>query len=69
MNLETLLGTVDDVAGHQTVEQLPQITRRGTYLAADALASGFYIRSDSSTPSLLIDNEGVIVHDFSGPKN
>ena len=68
-----VLQLLDVADGHvvwsRTVEQLPQITRRGTYLAADALASGFYIRSDSSTPSLLIDNEGVIVHDFSGPKN
>ena len=64
-----VLQLLDIADGHvvwtRTVDQLPQITRRGTYLAADALSTGFYIRSDNSTPSLLIDNEGNIVHDFS----
>lgn len=52
------------VVWSRTVEQLPQITRNGTYLNADPLPSGFYVTSDSSTPSLLIDNNGNIVHDF-----
>lgn len=68
-----VLQLIDVADGHvvwsRTVEQLPQITRSGTYLAADALPSGFYITSDNSTPSLLIDNEGAIVHDFSGKKS
>ena len=67
-----VLQLLDTVDGHvvwtRTVDQLPQITRRGTYLAADAMSTGFYISSDSSTPSLLIDNEGNIVHDFSPRK-
>lgn len=68
-----VLQLLDAADGHvvwsRTVEQLPQITRSGTYLAADALPSGFYITSDDATPSLLIDNEGAIVHDFSGKKS
>ena len=68
----SLLQLLDTADGHvvwtRTVDQLPQITRRGTYLAADAMSTGFYISSDSSTPSLLIDNEGNIVHDFSPRK-
>ncbi|PWK30244.1 hypothetical protein [Pseudomonas sp. OV226] len=46
----------------RTVDQLPQITRHGRFVKASPLASGFYI--DSNTPSLLIDNDGNILHDF-----
>ena len=65
-----LLNVADgQVVWSRTVEQLPQITRKGTYLSADALADGFFIRSDNSTPSLLIDNQGAIVHDFSARRD
>ena len=47
------------------LEQLPQITRGGSYLSADALASGFYLRSDAMTPTLLLSNAGEVLHDFS----
>ena len=33
--------------------------------AADALASGFYLRSDAMTPTLLLSNAGEVLHDFS----
>ena len=59
----------DQVVWSRTVEQLPQITRKGTYLSADALPDGFFIISDNSTPSLLIDNDGAILHDFSARKD
>lgn len=49
----------------RNIEQLPQITRGGSYLSADALASGFYLRSDGMTPALLIGNTGEVLHDFS----
>lgn len=49
----------------RTLDQLPQITRSGSYLSADALPSGFYLRSDDMTPSLLISNDGRLLHDFS----
>lgn len=49
----------------RTLEQLPQIMGNGSYLSADGLPSGFYLRSDERTPSLLIDNQGQILHDFS----
>ncbi|AMM23718.1 hypothetical protein AX767_04695 [Variovorax sp. PAMC 28711] len=52
------------VVWSRTVDQLPQITRNGTYLSADPLPSGFYVTSDSSTPSVLLDNNGNIAHDF-----
>lgn len=65
-----LLNVADgQVVWSRTVEQLPKITRKGTYLSADALAGGFFIRSDNSTPSLLIDNEGTVLHDFSPRKD
>lgn len=54
----------DAVVWSRSVDQLPQITRNGTYMNADPLPSGFYVTSDSSTPSVLIDNNGNIVHDF-----
>ena len=46
------------------IDQIPQITRNGTYVQADPIPSGFYIKSDQSTPSLLIDNNGNTAHDF-----
>lgn len=49
----------------RNIEQLPQITRGGSYLSADALASGFYLRSDAMTPTLLLSNAGEVLHDFS----
>lgn len=52
------------VVWSRTVDQLPQITRSGTYMGADPLPSGFYVTSDASTPSLLIDNNGNVAHDF-----
>lgn len=51
------------------VEQLPQITRGGAYLSADALPSGFFLHSDGMTPSLLIGNDGRVLHDFNPPKD
>ena len=53
------------VVWSRTLEQLPQITGTGGSLSADGLPSGFYLRSDSRTPALLIDNQGQILHDFS----
>ncbi|MGE8318075.1 MAG: hypothetical protein ACN6O3_04960 [Comamonas sp.] len=50
------------------VEELPQITRNGTYVAADALPMGFYITSDDATPSLLLSNGGTVLHDFRPPQ-
>lgn len=53
------------VVWSRTLEQLPQISGTGGSLSADGLPSGFYLRSDSRTPALLIDNQGQILHDFS----
>ena len=64
-----VLQLLDQASGQpvwsRTLEQLPQITRSGSYLSADALPSGFYLRSDDMTPSLLISNDGQLLHDFS----
>ena len=54
----------DAVVWSRTVDQLPQITRSGTYVSATPLPTGFYLTSDDSTPSLLIDNNGNVAHDF-----
>lgn len=56
------------VVWSRTVDQLPQITRNGTYVNAHPLPTGFYLTSDDSTPSLLIDNNGNIAHDFRASK-
>ena len=58
----------DAVVWSRTVDQLPQITRNGSYVSADPLPTGFYLTSDDSTPSLLIDNNGNIAHDFRASK-
>lgn len=52
----------------RTVEQMPQVTRGGVYLSADAIPSGFFLSSDGMTPSLLIGNDGRVLHDFNPPK-
>ena len=57
------------VVWSRTLDQLPQITGSGSNLSADGLPSGFYLRSDSKTPALLIGNEGQLLHDFSPRRN
>lgn len=62
--LQLLDATSYEVVWSRPMDQVPQITRNGTYVRADPIPSGFYIKSDQSTPSLLIDNNGNTAHDF-----
>mgnify|MGYP001556986617 CR=1 FL=1 len=47
--------------------QIPQLTRDrgGVYATAQALPSGFFLRSSSLDPGYLMDNQGELEHDFS----
>ena len=67
--LQLLDASSGKVVWSRTLEQLPQITGSGSNLSADGLPSGFYLRSDSRTPALLISNEGQLLHDFSPKRN
>ena len=50
----------------RTAEQLPQLSARdgGAWATGRAVYGGFLLQMDSASPALLIDNQGVVLHDF-----